>query len=70
MVFTQCSILNRDSPDVDENRSPFVRQGTERIELHLCREHPFWGFSTDRHYLGLSTYLKTISCHLLSWVTL
>ena len=23
MVFTQCSILNRESPDVEENRSPF-----------------------------------------------
>ena len=44
MVFTQCSILNRDSPDVDENRSQFVKQRTERIE-----------FITDLHYLGLST---------------
>ena len=25
MVFTQCSVLNRDSPGEDENRSPFVR---------------------------------------------
>ena len=33
MVFTQCSILNRDSLDIDENRSSFVRQATERIEL-------------------------------------
>ena len=31
MVFTQCSILYRDSPDVEGNRSPFVRQRTERI---------------------------------------
>ena len=43
MVFTQCSILNRDSLDVDDNRSLFVRQRTERIELHLRREHPCWG---------------------------
>ena len=35
MVFTQRSILNRESPDVDENRSLFVRQGTARIKLHL-----------------------------------
>ena len=42
MVFIQCSILNRDSPDVDENKSPFGWQRTERIE-----------FSTDLHYLGL-----------------
>ena len=26
MVFTQCSILNRDRSEVDEDRSPFVRQ--------------------------------------------
>ena len=26
MVFTQCSILNYCSPDVDENRSSFVKQ--------------------------------------------
>ena len=43
MMFTQCSILDRDSPDVDENRSQFVRQRTERIELHLGREHPVLG---------------------------
>ena len=49
MVFTQCSILNHDSPDVDENRIPFARQGTERIELHLGREHPFWWFITDQY---------------------
>ena len=42
MVFTQCSIVNRDSPDVDENRSLFsVTQRTERIGLHLSRERPF-----------------------------
>ena len=70
MVFTQCSILNRDSPEVDESRRPFVRQRTERIELHLGREHSFWGFSTDLHYLDLSTVLKTVSCHLMSWLTL
>ena len=65
MVFTRCSILNRERPDVEENRSPFDRQRTERIELQLSREHPFWGFSTDLYYLGLSTNLKTVSCHLL-----
>ena len=56
MVFIQCSILYRErseSPEVDENRSPFVRQGTERIEL----------------YLDPSAVLKTVSCHLLSWLT-
>ena len=52
MVFTQCSILNRDSHDVDENR---------RSRHLLGRELPFWGFSTDLHYLGLSTALKRIS---------
>ena len=54
MMFTQRSILNRDSTDVDKNKA----------ELHLSSEHPFWGFSTDLHYLGLSTDLKTVSCHL------
>ena len=39
MVFTQFSVLNRDSPGVDENRRSFVRQGTKRIELHLCRDN-------------------------------
>ena len=45
MLYTQCNILNRDSPDVDENRScmPFDRQRTERIELHLDKEFPLWG---------------------------
>ena len=58
MVFTQCSILNRDSPDKpEENRGLFVRQRTERLELHLGRERPFWGLSTDLHYLGLNTGL-------------
>ena len=61
MVFTQCSILNRESPDVEKNKSPF-QFGRE---LHLGREHPFWEFSADLHYLGLSTDLKTVSCHLL-----
>ena len=60
MVFTQCSIINPDSPDVEENRK----------ERHVGKEHPFWEFSTDRHYLDLSTDLKTVSCHLLSWLTL
>ena len=68
MVFTQCSILNRDNPEVDVNRSPFVRQRTERIEIHSRREHPFGGFSTDLHYLGLQCkhcfeQLAVICCH-------
>ena len=42
MVFTQCSILNRDSPDVEENRSAFVWHRAERMELYLGREHPFF----------------------------
>ena len=58
MMFTQRSILNRDSTDVDKNKAE------NWTELHLSREHPFWGFSTDLHYLGLSTDLKTVSCHL------
>ena len=58
MVFIQCCILNCDSPDVEENRSAFVRQRTKRIELHLGRERLFWGFSTDLHYLGLITDLN------------
>ena len=41
MMFTQCSVLYRVVFDVEENRSPFVRDRTERIELHLGREHPF-----------------------------
>ena len=65
-MFTQCSI-NHASPDLEENRSPFVRQRTEKIEFHLGREHPFWGFSPDQHYLGLSTdlngQLSGICCH-------
>ena len=60
MAFTQCSILDRDSPDVDENSlSPFFRQRTDRIELHLGREHPVLGLSTDLHYLSLSTDLNS-----------
>ena len=35
MVFTQCSILNPDSPDVNKNRIQIVRQRTEGLELHL-----------------------------------
>ena len=55
---------------MDENRCPFVRQRTERIrELHLGREHLCWGSSTDLHYLGLSTALKAVSCHLVSWLS-
>ena len=62
MVFTQCSVLNGDSPDVEENKRPFVGQ---RTKLHLGRKHPFWGFITDFHYLGLSTDLKMVSSQLL-----
>ena len=58
MMFTQHSILNRDSTDVDKNKAENL------IELHLGNEHPFWGFSTDLHYLVLSTELKTVSCRL------
>ena len=44
MVFTKCSsILNFDSPDVDENKSPFVRQRTQRTERHLGRETSAFG---------------------------
>ena len=49
MMFTQCSILNRDGADLDKTKEE------NWIELHLGSEHPFWGFSTDLHYLGLST---------------
>ena len=61
MRFTQCSILNRASWRRRQQKPLFVRQRTEKLELHLGREHPFWGFSTD---------LKTVSCHLLWWLTL
>ena len=60
-MFTQRS-FESDTTDVDKNRSPFVRQRTERIELHLGREHPFWGLSTDLHYLDLKR-LAVICCH-------
>ena len=50
MMFTQFSILYRVVLDVVEIRSSFVRDRTERIELHLGREHPFWGVNTDLHY--------------------
>ena len=49
MVFTQFSIRNRDSPDVDGSRSPFVRIG-----LHLGREHPFWVFITGLKWSAVS----------------
>ena len=58
MMFTQRSVLNRDSTDVDKNKAE------NWIELHLGSKHPFWGFSTDLHYLALSTELKTVSCRL------
>ena len=51
MVFTQCSILNRNGPGADENRSTVDRKRTERIRLRLDREHPFKGFGSDLHYL-------------------
>ena len=56
MMFTQRSILNRDSTDVggrELNRTPF-RQRTS-----------VFGFKSDLHYLALSTDLKTVSCHLI-----
>ena len=55
MMFTQHSILNHDSTDIEGrelNRTPF-RQRTSVL-----------GFSSDPHYLALSTDLKTVSCHL------
>ena len=55
-----------DNPDVDQKTCLFGRQA-ERSELHLGREHPFWGLADT---LSLSTNLKTVSCHLLSWLTL
>ena len=58
MMFTQRSISNRDSTDVDKNKAE------NWIEVHLGSDHPFWGVSTDLHYLALSTDLKTVSCHL------
>ena len=63
MMFTRCSILNPQSPDIDENRSPFAIDRTERMELHLDREQ-LLGLSTDLH-----KDLKTVSRHLLSWPT-
>ena len=57
-MFTQRNILNRDSTDVDENKAENWK------ELHLGSEHLYWGFSTDLHYIGLSTDFKTVSCHL------
>ena len=62
---------NRDRPHVEEKRSPF-QLGTElrESEFHLGRDHPFWEFSTDLHYLGLSTDLKTVTCQFVVMVTL
>ena len=58
MMFTQRSILNRDGPYLDKNKAENC------IDLHSGSEHPFRRFSTDLHYLGLSTDLITVSCHL------
>ena len=63
MVFTQCSVLNRGKPNVEENRSPVVWQKTERIELHLGREHPFWEFRANLHYLYRHNFNRGISCY-------
>lgn len=35
IVFTLCNTLNHDSPDLEENRSPFARQRTETLKLRL-----------------------------------
>ena len=55
MIFTQFSILDLFSPDTDGNRSQFVKQRRERIELHLGAGQPV--------SLGLSTDLKTVRFH-------
>ena len=55
IMFTQRGILNRDGTDLDKNKAENC------IELHFGSKHPFWGFSTDLHYLGLSTDLKRLA---------
>ena len=66
MMFTPCSIH---SPGVDENRSPDV--GTElREQSPILAGNSALGLSNDLHFLDLSTDLKTVSCHLFSWLTI
>ena len=63
MVLTQCGILNRDSPDVEENRGPFATQRTERTEIHLGRDKTFGGgggggVGNHLHYLATPLIFK------------
>ena len=71
MVFTQFGILDRDSPDVEENRSPFARQRTKRI-APFRQGLDVWGRGWQRSTLFRPKhgFQKTVSCHLLSWQTL
>ena len=62
MRFIQCSILYGYATDVHENRTPFIKRRTERIEV-AKQTIAFWGLSNDLQCLGLSTDLKTVSCH-------
>ena len=55
-------LTNPDSAEVDENRGPFVKQSS--------RGNRVLGFSTDLHYLGISTDLKAVSFHLLPSLSL
>ena len=62
--FTQCSIVHRYFTDVvHENRTPIIRQRTERIQLGSAN-NIVWGFSTDLQCLWLSTNFKIVSFHL------
>ena len=61
MRFIQCRILYGYITDVHENRTLFIKRKTERIEVK--QRIGFWGFSNDLQCLGLSTDLKTVSCH-------
>ena len=70
VMFTQCSILYRHSPEVDENRGPFVRQRTDGIELHLVlfsSAYTIYAFRIKRrsrtlllgqHFPVLNTFFK------------
>ena len=53
-------IQNPHSADVDKNRDPFVTQSNRGDRVS--------GFSTDLHYLGISTGLKAVF-HLLPWLS-
>ena len=51
IMFTQCSIVYRHDPEVDENRKPFVRQRTDGIELSLglfSVAYPIYAFGIKR----------------------